>query len=294
MSETAARYGILIGVDGSAESRAGVCWAAREASMRHEALTLMHIVQPAVVSWPVAAEQVAVAKWQEDNAGEVIVQARNDLTDAMDKSEALEVRTEVLHANPVHALVDASQEARMVVVGSRGRGAFGRLLLGSVSSGVLHHAHCPVAVIHGDEGSARAPDDPVLLGIDGSPASEAATAFAFEEASLRGVSLVTLHAWSDVAVFPILGMDWRTYQDQGEEVLGERLAGWQERYPDVRVERRLVCDTPARWLLEESQHAQLVVLGSHGRGGFGGMLLGSVSSKVAQSAMVPVIVVRTQ
>jgi hypothetical protein len=98
------------------------------------------------------------------------------------------------------------------------------------------------------------------VGIDGSPASEAATALAFDEASRRGVPLVVLHAWSDVGVFPNLGMDWRTYRD---EVLGERLAGWQERYPDVQVHRRLVCDVPARWLLDESTKAQLVVLRSH-------------------------------
>jgi nucleotide-binding universal stress UspA family protein len=97
-----------------------------------------------------------------------------------------------------------------------------------------------------------------------------------------------------LGVFPILGMDWRTYQGEGEEVLAERLAGWQERYPDVRVSRRLVCDTPARWLIDESRNAQLVVLGSHGRGGFVGMRLGGVSAAVAQSAKVPVIVVRTR
>ena len=183
----------------------------------------------------------------------------------------------------------------MIVVGSHGTGVFGRLLLGSVSRGVVEHAHCPVAVIHADKASTPVdPKAPVLLGVDGSPASEAAAAWAFDEASQRGVALVALHAWSDVGVFPILGMDWRTYQHQGEELLAQRLASWQERYPDVHVSRRLVCDTPARWLLEESQNAQMVVIGSHGRGGFGGALLGAVSSAVAQLAKVPVIVVRTR
>jgi nucleotide-binding universal stress UspA family protein len=87
-------------------------------------------------------------------------------------------------------------------------------------------------------------------------------------------------------------MDWRVYRDQGDEVLGERLAGWQERYPDVQVHRRLVCDVPARWLIDESKNAQLVVVGSRGRGGYAGLQLGSVSSAVVQSADVPVIVVR--
>jgi nucleotide-binding universal stress UspA family protein len=132
----------------------------------------------------------------------------------------------------------------------------------------------------------------VLVGIDGSPASEAATALAFDEASRRGVDLVALHAWSDVGVLPVLGMDWHEYEDRGHEVLGERLAGWQEQYPDVRVRRRIVCDQPAHRLVDESAHAQLVILGSRGRGGFAGMLLGSVSTAVAESAPCPVIVVR--
>jgi nucleotide-binding universal stress UspA family protein len=178
---------------------------------------------------------------------------------------------------------------------SSNRGAIGRLLLGSVSRGVVEHAHCPVAVTHTNEASAPVdPTAPVLLGVDGSPASETATAWAFDEPSRRGVALVALHAWSDIGVFPSLGMDWRAYQDQGEEVLAERLAGWQERYPDLHVSRRLVCDTPARWLIEESRNAQLVVVGSHGRGGFGGMRLGAVGAAVAQSAKIPVIVVRAR
>ena len=95
-------------------------------------------------------------------------------------------------------------------------GALGRFLLGSVSSGLVHHAHCPVAIIHADEGSA---DDkaPVLVGVDGSPASEGAIELAFEEASRRGVDLVALHAWSDVGVFPILGMDWREWKPKARK-----------------------------------------------------------------------------
>ena len=133
---------------------------------------------------------------------------------------------------------------------------------------------------------------PVVVGIDGSPASESATAIAFDEASRRGVELVAVHAWSDYAVSELPGIEWSDLQKQAEETLAERLAGWQERYPDVTVRRVVVLDRPAHQLLEQSESAQLTVVGSHGRGGFAGMLLGSVSSAVAESARMPVIVAR--
>lgn len=101
---------------------------------------------------------------------------------------------------------------------------------------------------------------------------------------------MALHAWSDVGVFPVLGVDWRKDRDEGAKVLAERLAGWHERYPEVRVQSRLVCDVPDRWLIEESKNAQLVVLGSRRRGGPPEKHLGSVSHAVARAARVPVIV----
>ena len=126
MSGTPTKYGILTAVDGSAESRAAVSWAASEAALRNEPVTLMHVIQP-VVSWPIGVENGAIAEWQEDTARDAIAQARNDLTAVMNQSRPLEVRTEVLYANAVHALVEASKDAQMIVVGSHGRvhsGAF--------------------------------------------------------------------------------------------------------------------------------------------------------------------------
>lgn len=293
MSEAKTKYGVLVCVDGSPESDAAVVWATHEAVMRHMPITLLHAVTPLVVGWPVGQLYTDMPEWQKDDAQNVIEQARKTLTNNLGEAKPPEVHTEMVYSSVVPTLIDASKEAWMIVAGSQGMDALGRLLLGSVTTGLIHHAHCPVAVIHSDQGEAPDPSAPVLLGIDGSPASEAATALAFDEASRRGVELLALHAWSDVGVFPILGMDWRDRESEGQEVLAERLAGWQEQYPDVRVKRLLVCDKPARWLLEKSEHAQLVVVGSRGRGGFPGMLLGSVSSTVAQSATVPVIVVRS-
>ncbi len=148
MSETSSKYGIIIAVDGSAESDAAIAWAGREASMRREHITLMHVVQPVALSWPVSPERTTVAEWQEENARHVIDHARDGISAALDQQHPPDCRTEVLYAHPVDGLVDASKDARMIVVGSHGRGALSRLLLGSVSRGVVEHAHCPVAVIH--------------------------------------------------------------------------------------------------------------------------------------------------
>jgi nucleotide-binding universal stress UspA family protein len=290
MPSQAMRSNIVVGVDGSPASDAAVRWAAREAMMRVVPIKLINVVAPTLVSSAMAPNHT-ITQAEELQARQILKQARRIVEDLAGAKQP-DVYTERQYAGVVPTLVGASGDAQMVVVGSSER-ACGRGMLGSVSAGLLHHADCPVTVVPDPESAQHEfPDAPVLVGIDGSTASEAAAALAFDEASRRGVSLLALQAWSDVGVFPILGMDWRTYRDNGAELLGERLAGWQECYPDVQVHRRLVCDVPDRWLIDESKNAQLVVLGSGGRGGYAGMHLGSVTSAVVRSARVPVIVVR--
>jgi nucleotide-binding universal stress UspA family protein len=281
---------IVVGVDGSPASDAAVRWAACEAMMRVVPIKLINVVAPTLVSSAMAPNHT-ITQAEELQARQILQQARRIVEDLAGAKQP-DIHTERQYAGVVPTLVDASDDAQMVVVGSSER-ACGRGMLGSVSAGLLHHADCPVTVVPDPESAQhKLRDAPVLVGIDGSTASEAAAALAFDEASRRGVPLLALQAWSDVGVFPVLGMDWRTYRDKGAELLGERLAGWQEYYPDVQVRRRLVCDVPDRWLIDESNNAQLVVLGSGGRGGYAGMHLGSVTSAVVRSARVPVIVVR--
>ena len=286
---------IIVGVDASESSRAAIAWAAHDAELRGLPLHLVHVLPPLVVpSAPVPDFPASYARSEEERARQTVERAHKLAVEASSSDRVSQISSELLAGPVVPGLVELSNSATMVVVGCLGESAVTRAVLGSVSSGLVHHAHCPVAVIHGE--TKPAPDAPVLVGVDGSPASERATAIAFDEASRRGVDLVALHAWSDMGPIEFASVnwapiEWRNIEVGEEEVLAERLSGWQARYPDVTVHRVVVSDRPAPRLLEHADTAQLVVVGSHGRG-VSRMLLGSVSSAIVHSAQTPVIVAR--
>jgi nucleotide-binding universal stress UspA family protein len=258
--------------------------------MRNAPLTLVHMFKTFVPTFPQIPMPSGVGLWQEDDGRKVLEQAVKIAEDAVPTDRKISIATEVKSSPPVPTLVELSEEAEMIVVGSNGRGAAARVVLGSVSSGVVHGAKCPVAVIRAEASYTPRPDRaPVLVGIDCSPASELALQIALDEASRRGVELTALHAWSDAAVYQLPWVDW---PEEAERSLAEYLAGWQERYPDVKVHRLVALDHPGRALIEESETAQLVVVGSHGRGGIARTLLGSVSNAVVHAVRTPVIVAR--
>ncbi|MFZ3319143.1 universal stress protein, partial [Mycobacterium sp.] len=244
------------------------------------------------------ATLVGSRQWQKRLARVFIESAIKVAEQSTRECGPVQIDSEVFNSATVPTLVGLSAGVEMVVVGYRGHGGvLARSFLGSVSSALVYHAHCPVAVINDDEAMignvARAP---VLVGIDGSPASEAATAIAFEEASRRGVALMALHAWNDPRVTDstrlLQDSKWDAQLSEEEETLAERLAGWHERYPDVGIRRIVEIGDPARWLIEASERAQLIVVGSHGCSRARGMLLGSVGAAVVNRAKIPVIVAR--
>lgn len=266
--------------------------------MRNVPLTLVHVAPPSfvfasAVAWPGAGivDQNAVDEALRERARTVVDAAVAAVDHLPPEIRPTTVAGEVFYGTPVPILADLSEQAELVVVGCHGRGVVLRGLLGSVSTGLVHHARGPVAVIP-DAVPADSDRWPVLVGVDGSPASERATAIAFDEASWRGVDLVALHVWSDADMSDVPSLEWDALEGVANEHLAERLAGWQERYPDVRVHRIVEFDRPVRRLVELSRSAQLVVVGSHGRRGFAGMLLGSVSTAIVHAAHVPVIVAR--
>jgi nucleotide-binding universal stress UspA family protein len=271
-----------------------VAWATREAAMRHVPLTVVHVadslsVAASTLAWPSGRVPEEVREIQESATRNVIADARSAALGAAN-GDRPEIDSELLHGKPVPALVELSRGAQMVVIGRRGRTGRHSRQLGSVCAGLIHQAHCPVAVIS-DEGlslqsSVRLP---VLVGIDGSQASESALAVAFDEASWRGVDLVVLRVlWEADASF--FGMEWSALQSTASKTLADSLTAWRGRYPEVNVQVVVEFEHPARRLLEQSEEAQLVVVGSHGRGALAEMLLGSVSSAVTQAAHTPVLV----
>ncbi|WP_072691117.1 universal stress protein [Rhodococcus marinonascens] len=287
---------ILVGVDGSPPSLRAVVWAAQAAALRNSPLMMITTTfVPGAHGVPIGTP----ASFFEDEEHE----GKNRLADAADVAAAavpgytLEIHPILGTGSPTGEILERSKSTAMVVVGSNRRGVIERGFLGSVSSAVLAHAECPVAVIRGNPDSdATRAEGPVVVGVDGTAHSVPAITVAFEEAALRGCELVAVHAWSDMKLSMAGGGGDESKLEQivtrESALLSESLAGHAEPFPDVKVRTKVVKDRPARNLREESNGAQLLVVGSRGRGGFTSMLLGSTSRTLMHSVGCPLLVVR--
>jgi nucleotide-binding universal stress UspA family protein len=141
--------GITVGIDGSHDAHRALEWAMREAAVRHVPLTVVTVHEVAVSGWtgqpiilPVDQPDLEKAR---QAAEETVAKAAVQLGEFQPAS----VTVRAVNGSPAQELIEASRDADLLVVGSRGGGGFARLMLGSISQKVVHHAHCPVVVVPG-------------------------------------------------------------------------------------------------------------------------------------------------
>lgn len=279
MHDSRHRSGFVVGVDGSAHSVSAVRWAARDASMHNETLTLLAVLPRDDLSVRTEPAVRQLRALRRDNAARLLEQARQVAEDSVRGCRRPVVETQFVFGGPVGALAAASGESRMVVVGRGCQGTVESHLLGSVAEGLTDHGVCPVAVIPSELSEAYR-HAPILLGVDDSPASESAIAIAFDEASRRRAPLTAIHASRSRAV----------RDATPGTVLSEQLAGWRERYPDVVLTTATVAPDARAWLEEHAEGAQMIVVGTHRRRALARMVHGSVSRALARVARIPLVI----
>ncbi|HYQ63988.1 universal stress protein [Actinophytocola sp.] len=292
---TSHRKPVVVGVDGSATALHAVRWAAERARRDGLPLHMVHAYHLPLGHPSGVTEEASVLETLRQDGHRWLAEARDVAGVA---APGLAVRTELAAVPPMTMLLRESENASVLVLGSRGRTVLGDVLTGSTALALTSHAHCPVVLVRdGTDGSPRT--GPVVVGVDGTQASEAAVAFAFAEAAAANAPLVALHAYTESVLETALAgnnapLDWTLQRQVADRTLAERLAGWQEKYPQVRVEREAVHDRPTRALRRCARTARLMVVGRHGRGGFRDLVLGSTGQHLVHHADCPVAVVRTE
>jgi nucleotide-binding universal stress UspA family protein len=288
---------IVVAVDGSEESMRAVQWAAREAAWHGASLRIVSAAAgPPCMGLPGAVPPTVAGALREISAralGEAV-------TRAMEVSNGLIIDTDLLAGTPPVAVAASGAGARMLVVGARGAGGFAAMLLGSVSGYAATHAPCPIVVARK---AMSAASREVAVGLRDLRDADALLAFAFEEAALRGASLVAVHScywlpaglWSPgtSAATRRAGTDAEQACAEAGRDLADALARWQDKYPEVPARLDVAHGHPARMLASYSAHAELVVLG---RGGdpATGPAIAAVQQAALEHARGPVVVVPVQ
>jgi nucleotide-binding universal stress UspA family protein len=291
--KAAAGSAVVVGLDRSDTGRAAVEYAAELASRRHRPLRLVHayeLIQTTVrpnYGWTPDVESVVRNSAQRllDETVEVLCLVY----------PSLDVTAVLKKGSPVELLLEESHRAHTIVLGSRGTGGFENLLIGSTTLHVVAHATCPVVAVPSPADKEN-PRHGVVVGADGSELSEAAVGYAFETASEVGEKLTAIHAWHDptrtgVGMMMPITYDSAELVKEERLVLAESLAGWQEKFPDVVVERKVVLGHPVPTLVTHAANARILVVGCRGRGAVSSLILGSVSHGVLHHATGPVAVV---
>ncbi|GAB7045096.1 universal stress protein [Catenuloplanes indicus] len=273
---------LTLGFDDSPGARTALRWALDEAGRTGAVLRLAFVLDapavPALMPYPIG--------WPDQAAMDVAVAVLDGVAEAAARSHpGVAITRAVLKGAPARVLEDLSRTSRLLVLGSHGHGGFTGMLLGSTGVSVSAHAHCPVVVVRREAD----PRGQVAVGLDGSPASRSALRFAVRAAVSRGVPLHAIRVWAPPApLWQPPGFDPDAVLAAELAALGKDLAA----YPEPQITAEVVAGHPAGVLVSAARHAQLVVVGSRGHGGFTGMLLGSVSQHLLHHAPCPVAVVR--
>lgn len=311
------RRPVVVGVDGSTGSRSALLFAVEEAVRRGVELDVV-IAYSHAMPWA-GAGTILLPEPEETWAADAESTARALVDDVLREAagrpgiDALTIRIAAVAGPAPRALADWSRGAGLLVVGSRGRGAFRSAVLGSVALHCVAGAHCPVVVVGPDQhatvggpvvvgpvGVGPVGVGPVVVGIDGSDASRAALRAGIDEAARRGTAVEAVAAfylgtfWYDAnpVVLPnadeVAGDLRKRVEALVGEVAGEAaLAGGTT--PPLRI--TLTEGRAVDVLTEAAKRASLLVLGSRGRSAVRGLLLGSVAFGAAISATCPVMVV---
>ncbi|MBF8185730.1 universal stress protein [Nonomuraea sp. K274] len=280
---------IIVGVDGSTAAQDAVEWAADDAFRTGEPLRIVHAVDRAPYQ---------VGRYRHPELADLLLREgqrilREAAVVARVRRPGIEVTTRDIEGAPAPVLREQARDATEVVIGSRGRGGFAGMLLGSVSVHVAGHVNCPVVVLRGEH---RPPRGEIVAGVDDSPECEPALAYAFRQAELRDATLRVVHAWQlPVHAFaPEASYAMDEVRAAQRQAVQDRLAIFSKGHPEVAVVEDHPAAHPVDALTDASTRADLLVVGSHGRGAVASMLLGSVSRGVLHHAHCPVAVVRAQ
>ncbi len=280
---------VVVAIDPSQAAAQALDWALEDASLHGDP-----VLAVAVYGYPSGVEYLGAAMPSEPPQSleeEAQSEADSVLAAALARfgsDREVQASAQVIVGSTAQTLLETAKDARLLVVGTRGVGALSRLVLGSVSSAVLHHARLPVVVVPAEHRPATSAQRRVVVGVDHSPSSAAALSWAAEQAALRHAVLVP------AMVRPAAGdAGPEMAQLEGSEraalLRAVRAAGAPS---DLAIEPEVIVGQPAEGLLQLAADADLLVVGSRGRGGFGSLLLGSTSTQCAQHARCPVAVLR--
>ena len=291
------RERVVVGYDGSAASVAAVEWAAEQASARGLLLEVRHVVEPRSTLRSEPLDVVAVT----DDSQEVADRGAQEGASIAARTTDGPVTAVGRVGHPVAGLVEGSESAALLVVGSHGHGDLASVLIGSVAYASTVHARCPVAVVRGAPPRRPGIGRPVMVGVDGSRSSLAALLEGAAVAEQSGAELVVVCVWRPAAPgrwsasWDAMSPAERASHEHriaAEAVVHDAVERVHHIRPQLQVSTRVLEGAPARVLAEISPAAGVLVVGSRGRGGFTGLLLGSVTRRLLHDSTCPVIVVR--